>query len=180
MIDIEEMKKKYPRVMIVLRGLWIVVSATILSIILVSPLYIFDIDRQILVNIFTFPVDIIPQPYNLVGVLPIPIGMFLVAWANYALLHIGKIGLRNREPMRTPSKLVLVGPYRYSRNPIYLGVLMILVGSVIVWSSMVALAVLIVVYSVFRYIFIKKEEIILEEAFGEEYRDFKSRVKRWL
>ena len=174
------MNKKYPRVMIVLKGLWLVVFATIFSLILISPLYIFDIDKQVFRDIFTFPADIIPLPYNLVGIFLIPSGLLLVAWANYTLLHIGKIGLRAREPMQTPSTLVVVGPYRYSRNPIYLAVLMMIFGLAIIWSSLVVLLGLIAVYFVFRYIFIKREEIILEDAFGDEYRDFKSRVRRWI
>ena len=98
MVDIEKLKKKYPRAMIVVQGLQILVIATIFSYILMAPFYIFDISSQILVEIFTYPADIIPQPYNLIGILFIPVGMFLVIWANYALLYIGKIGLRNREP----------------------------------------------------------------------------------
>ena len=179
MVDIEKLKKKYPRAMIVVQGLRILVIATIFSYILMAPFYIFDISTQILVDIFTYPADIIPQPYNLIGILFIPVGMFLVIWANYALLHIGKIGLRDREPMQKPSNLVLVGPYRFTRNPIYLGNLLMLLGLVIVWSSIVTAFFLILVYIVFRYIFIKREEIILEEEFGDEYRDFKKRVKRW-
>ncbi|MFX1416653.1 MAG: methyltransferase family protein [Promethearchaeota archaeon] len=180
MVNFEEMKERYPRAMMIVQGLWIIVFATIISYVLISPIYIFDIDRQIVIDFFTFPTDIIPQPYNLVGVLLIPVGMLLVAWANYALLHIGKIGLRNREPMQKPSTLVLAGPYRFSRNPIYLGVLLMLLGLVIVWSSLVAFLCLVAVYVVCRNIFIRREEIILEEEFGDEYRDFKDRVRRWL
>ena len=179
MVDLEKLKKKYPHAMIVVQGLWILALATILSFILIASFYIFDISTQILAYIFTYPADIIPQPYNLIGILFIPVGMFLVIWANYALLYIGKIGLRDREPMQSPSNLVLVGPYRFTRNPIYLGCLLMLLGLVIVWSSIVTLYFLILVYIVFRYIFIKREEIILEEEFGDEYRDFKKRVKRW-
>ena len=179
MVDIEKLKKKYPRAMIIVQGLGILVIATILSYILMAPFYIFDISTQILVDIFTYPADIIPHPINLIGILFIPVGMFLVIWANYALLHIGKIGLRDREPMQKPSNLVLVGPYRFTRNPIYLGNLLMLLGLVIVWSSIVTAFFFILVYIVFRYIFIKREEIILEEEFGDEYRDFKKRVKRW-
>ncbi len=180
MVDFEEMKERYPRGMIIVQGLFMVIIATILSLILIAPLYIFDISEQVLVDFFTFPVDIIPQPYNLVGILLIPIGMLLVIWANYTLLHIGKIGLRNREPMQRPSNLVLVGPFRFTRNPIYLGCLLMMLGLVIVWSSVVTAFFLILVYIVFRYKFIKREEVILEEEFGEEYRDFKKRVGRWV
>ncbi len=157
-----------------------VVICTVLSLLLISPLYLFDIDAQVLIDFFTFPADLIPLPYNLVGIFLIPFGLLLVAWANYTLLHIGKIGLRAREPMQTPSNLVVVGPYRYSRNPIYLAVIMMLLGLVIVWSSLVVLLGLSGVYMVFRYLFIKREEIILEEAFGDEYREFKNRVRRWV
>ncbi|MHA2027163.1 MAG: methyltransferase family protein [Candidatus Thorarchaeota archaeon] len=176
----EEMKEKYPRGMIVVQGLWILILSTIVTYILISPIYIFNIDGQILVDIFTFPVDIIPQPYNLVGLLLIPIGMLLIIWANYALLHIGKIGLRNREPMQKPSNLVLAGPYRFSRNPLYLGALVSLLGLVIVWSSVVIAFLMILVYIIFRYLFIKREELILEEEFGDQYREFKKRVGRWV
>ena len=180
MVDVEKLKKKYPRVMIVVQGLWILVIATIFSYILMAPFYIFDISPQILVDIFTYPADIIPQPYNLIGVLFIPIGMFLVIWANYALLHIGKIGLRNREPMQRPSNLVLVGLFSFTRNPIYFGCLLMMLGLVIVWSSVVTAFLTILVYIIFRNLFIKREEVILEEEFGEEYREFKKRVGRWI
>ncbi len=180
MVDFEGLKEKYPRGMIVVQGLWILIIATIFSYILIAPFYIFDVDRQILVDIFTFPPDIIPQPYSFFGILFIPVGMLFVIWANYALLHIGKIGLRNRDPMQRPSTLVLVGPYRFTRNPIYLGVLLMALGLTIVWSSLVMVLATIAVYAIFRYVFIKKEEIVLEEEFGDEYRDFKKRVRRGL
>ena len=180
MDSFEEMKERYPRGMIVVQGLLMVIFSTIFSLILIAPLYIFDIDEQILVDIFTFPADIIPQPYNLVGLLLIPVGFLLIIWANYALLHIGKIGLRNREPMQKPSNLVLAGPYRFSRNPLYLGCLLVLLGLVIVWSSVVTAFLTILVYIIFRYMFIKKEELILEDEFGDEYRNFKKQVRRWV
>ncbi|MGY5876539.1 MAG: isoprenylcysteine carboxylmethyltransferase family protein [Candidatus Thorarchaeota archaeon] len=179
MVDFEEMKERYPRGMIVVQGLVMLVVSTIATLILLSPLYIFDFDAQVLIDIFTFPANIIPQPYNLLGLVIIPIGMLFVVWANYFLLHIGKIRLRDREPMQRPSTLVLGGPFRFTRNPIYLGCFLMLLGLVIVWSSVVTAFFLIVVYIIFRYIFIKREEVILEEEFGDEYREFKRRVRRW-
>jgi len=179
MVDFEEMKERYPRGMIVVQGLVMLIMSTILSLILISPFYIFDISEQIVVDIFTFPVDLIPQPYNYVGLVFIPVGFLLIIWANYALLVIGKISLRDREPMQRPEYLVLAGPYRFSRNPLYLGALFALVGLVIVWSSIVIAFLTILVYIIFRNRFIKREEIILEEEFGDDYRDFKKRVRRW-
>ena len=176
----EELKEKYPRGMIVVQGLVMLIVTTILSLILVAPLYFFDGSMQVLVDLFLFPPDIIPQPYNLVGVLLIPVGFILIIWANYALLVIGKISLRNREPMQKPSNLVLRGPFKFSRNPLYLGALLALLGLVVVLSSVVTAFFTILVYIIFRYVFIKREEIILEEEFGDEYREFKKNVRRWL
>ena len=176
----EEMKEKYPRGMVVVQGLWILILSTIITYILIAPLYIFEGSIQVLADLFLFPLDIIPQPYNLVGILLIPVGMGLVIWANYALLHIGNIGLRNREPMQKPSNLVLVGPFRFTRNPIYFGCLLMMLGLVIVWSSVVTAFLTILVYIIFRYLFIKREELILEEEFGDQYRQFKKRVGRWV
>jgi protein-S-isoprenylcysteine O-methyltransferase Ste14 len=82
--------------------------------------------------------------------------------------------------MRRPSSLVVVGPFRFTRNPVYLGCVLMLLGLVIVSSSFLAAIGLVFVYAVFRYVFIKREEMILEEGFGAEYRDFKSRVGRWV
>jgi len=179
MIDFKEMKRKYPRAMIVVKLLWSTIVATILSITLLSPFYIFDISSQIIVDVFTFPPNVIPHPYNYVGIPFVPVGLLLTIWANYALLFIGRIGFKDREPMQRPSRLVLVGPYRFTRNPIYLGCLLMVFGMVIVGSSIVAGVLLIAIYVLFRFVFVRREEVILEEEFGEEYRDFKKRVRRW-
>ncbi|MFW9805990.1 MAG: methyltransferase family protein [Candidatus Thorarchaeota archaeon] len=176
----EKMKEKYPRGKVVVQGLWILLIATIFSLILMAPFYIFDVSQQEAVDFFTFPVDIIPQPYNLIGFPLVAVGFFFIIWANYALLYIGRISLRDREPMQRPSNLVLTGPYRFSRNPLYLGCLLALIGMVIVLSSIVMTTLTFLVFLIFRYAFIKREEIILEEEFGDEYREFKNRVRRWL
>ncbi len=180
MVDLKEMKKKYPRAYIGLVLLWMTIFATILTYILKALFNISGIPKQIVVDVFTFPPNVIPHPYNYIGILFIPVGMFLVIWANYALLWVGKIDFKNREPMQRPGSLVLVGPYRFTRNPIYFGNLVMMFGLVIVWSSIVTAFLLIVVYIIFRFVFIKREEVILEEEFGEEYREFKKRIRRWI
>jgi protein-S-isoprenylcysteine O-methyltransferase Ste14 len=173
-------KERYPRGMVVIQALWIIISATILSLILVSPIFIFDIDRQLIKDLFLFPPNLIPHPYNLFGLFLLPVGMILLIWANFTLLYTGEIGLRAREPMQRPSRLLVTGPFRFTRNPIYLGVMLMLLGLVIVWSSFLTAVGLASAYIVFRYLFIKREEVILEEEFGAEYRDYMNRVRRWI
>jgi len=176
----EEMKERYPRGMIVVQGLLMLIVSTIVTLILIAPLYIFDVDAEVLIFVFTFPADIIPQPFNLIGILFLPIGMILVIWANYVLLHVGKIGLRNREPMQKPSALVQAGPFKFTRNPIYLGNVIMALGLTIVMSGLVMFICTILIFIIFRYKFIKREEVILEEEFGDEYRNFKKLVRRWV
>jgi protein-S-isoprenylcysteine O-methyltransferase Ste14 len=180
MADFKELEKKYSSIMIIAQLLWITIVAIILSYILIFLFNIFDISSQNLEDVFTFPPNVIPEPYNYVGILFIPIGMLLVIWANYTLLWIGRISFKNREPMQRPSSLVLVGPFRFTRNPIYFGCILMIFGLVIVWSSIVTAFLLILVYITFRFVFIKREEVILEEEFEEEYRDFRKRVRRWI
>jgi protein-S-isoprenylcysteine O-methyltransferase Ste14 len=180
MADFKELEKKYSSIMIIAQLLWITIVAIILSYILIFLFNIFDISSQNLEDVFTFPPNVIPEPYNYVGILFIPIGMLLIIWANYTLLWIGRISFKNREPMQRPSSLVLVGPFRFTRNPIYFGCILMIFGLVIVWSSIVTAFLLILVYITFRFVFIKREEVILEEEFEEEYRDFRKRVRRWI
>ncbi len=180
MADYEEMKKKYPRTVIIMVLAIQTIIATILALFLRYMFILFDITEQSMVDVFTYPTNFIPDPYNWAGVLLIPVGMFILIWANYALLWTGRIEFKDREPMQRPSNLVLSGPYKYTRNPIYFGCIMMMAGLVIVWSSIVTAFFLIVVYIIFRFVFIRREEVILEEEFGEEYRDFKKRVRRWI
>ena len=179
MVDFKEMWKKHPRAMIGLYLLWSTIVATIFTYILIFLLRSSGISGRAVEDFFTYPPDVIPLPYNYLGVLFIPVGMFLVIWGNYALLYLGKIDFKDREPMQRPSTLVLVGPYRFTRNPIYFGVLLMMLGLVIVWSSIAMVFFLIVVYIIFSY-FVKREEVILEEEFGDKYRNLKKRVRRWV
>ena len=179
MADYKKLKKKYPRSMIIMVLILQTIVATIIMLILRYLFIFLDISEKNMVDFFTYPPNVIPHPYNYAGILLIPIGMFLVIWANYALLWTGRIDFKDREPMQRPKNLVLVGPYKLSRNPIYFGCLLMMLGLVIVWSSIVTAFFLLLVYLLFRF-FIKREEVILEEEFGKEYRVFKKRVRRWI
>jgi protein-S-isoprenylcysteine O-methyltransferase Ste14 len=83
-------------------------------------------------------------------------------------------------PYRPTARLVFSGPYRYSRNPDYLGQALLYVGIALVANSWWPLFILPVVLFVVQRFVIEREERYLEAKFGEEYREYKARVRRWL
>jgi protein-S-isoprenylcysteine O-methyltransferase Ste14 len=130
---------------------------------------------------FIFPANTkIFFPFQLLGILLIVLGFILVIWANYMLLFVSKIGLTAREPFHTPSTLVIDGPYKFSRNPIYSGVCCLAFGLSFLIGSFPLFILAIVLLVIFWRFFIKWEERKLEEVFGEEYLEYKRRVRRWL
>jgi protein-S-isoprenylcysteine O-methyltransferase Ste14 len=138
------------------------------------------VGREVFLSFFFFPEEIsVPYPFNFLGVLAIVLGFVLVVWANYTLLFVGKIGLNAREPFQTPSTLVIEGPYKFSRNPIYLSVIIILIGLAILVGSLSIFIIAIVLFIIFWKWFVSWEEKKLEEVFGEEYLEYKKRVRRW-
>ena len=76
--------------------------------------------------------------------------------------------------------IVDAGPYRFTRNPIYLGMIVGLIGLAIAFDSLWLLVALMPFALVIRYGVVAREEAYLERKFGDVYRRFRSRVRRWL
>jgi protein-S-isoprenylcysteine O-methyltransferase Ste14 len=83
-------------------------------------------------------------------------------------------------PYHPTTALVTSGPYRISRNPAYLGFTLISSGIAFLANAVWLLAPLPVVLAVMRWGVIGREERYLERRFGEEYRRYKARTRRWL
>lgn len=83
-------------------------------------------------------------------------------------------------PWGTARMLVPGGPYRFSRNPMYLGMLFAYLGLTIAIGSWWALPLLAAVLVVMHLGVIRREEAHLEARFGAEYVEYKRRVRRWL
>jgi protein-S-isoprenylcysteine O-methyltransferase Ste14 len=84
-------------------------------------------------------------------------------------------------PTNQPARaLVTTGIYRWTRNPIYLAFFLVYVGIGIIvrnpWILMLVLPLAVIV----RYGVVAREEAYLERRFGDSYRDYKARVRRWL
>lgn len=96
-----------------------------------------------------------------------------------AVQHFNAAGT-NIPPWMPSTALVTRGIYRYSRNPIYLGMALIYAGLSFFADSPVALAVLPVALLVVHFGVILREERYLLGKFGEAYRDYMGRVRRWV
>ena len=86
-------------------------------------------------------------------------------------------------PIRTDrpvERLVTDGPFRYTRNPGYLGLAMLYAGIAVLRNSLWAILLLPVVVCVIQREVIGREERYLERTFGEEYLAYKARVRRWV
>jgi protein-S-isoprenylcysteine O-methyltransferase Ste14 len=76
--------------------------------------------------------------------------------------------------------IVDAGPYRFTRNPIYLGMIVGLVGLAIAFDSLWLLVAVMPFALVIRYGVVAREEAYLERKFGDVYGPYRSRVRRWL
>jgi protein-S-isoprenylcysteine O-methyltransferase Ste14 len=84
------------------------------------------------------------------------------------------------KPFQESSYLVREGLFNYSRNPIYLGMIITLIGVWIVLGSLTPLFIIPVFTWLIQEMFIKEEERMLEEKFGEQYQEYKTSVRRWI
>ena len=83
-------------------------------------------------------------------------------------------------PMNPTTALVTSGPYRLTRNPMYLGMAFLYVAFAFAFGVTWALAFLPAVLVIVDRFVIAREEPYLERKFGQPYRDYKARVRRWL
>ena len=117
--------------------------------------------------------------------LPAAVAGYALVVAGLALLFTCIVGFATEgggtlAPYDPPGALVARGPYRYSRNPMYVGVLTILAGLALArWSTTLA-AYAVVVALGFTAFVLAYEEPHLEQEFGDGYREYKRRVPRWL
>ena len=119
---------------------------------------------------------IVRSPYAYLGVAPIVIGVVLGLSAS-SLFRKHKTTIK---PHETPSALITSGAFRISRNPIYLGMLLILLG-VSVWvGSITAFVSPVLFFLIIDRRFIPREESAMEIVFGDRYRGYKGQVRRWV
>jgi len=125
-----------------------------------------------------YPLRFIPVsiPGAWLGGAVFTVGLALAIWA---IVTIHKAGTRV-ETYKPTTRIVANGPYRFTRNPIYVGMLLGQVGLAVGFDNLWILAALVPFYLVIRYGVIAREEAYLERKFGDIYLSYMSRVRRWL
>jgi protein-S-isoprenylcysteine O-methyltransferase Ste14 len=100
----------------------------------------------------------------------------LMGWAlwQFRLQHTTPI------PVGTPSALVTSGPYRWTRNPMYLGILLVLLSAPLFAGSIWYLLAAPAFWAVVNALFVPYEEAKLEALFGDQFRAFAGKVRRWI
>ena len=83
-------------------------------------------------------------------------------------------------PFSESTKLVVSGAYRFTRNPMYLGMFFCLIGVTLLVNNVVGLLVLLLFFLIIRQRFVLKEEVQMQETFGDDYAQFKARIRRWI
>ena len=117
---------------------------------------------------------LLPWPANLLGVLPLALAFGLRFWAGF-LFYKENTRIVS---LRAPRRLITTGPWKYSRNPLYLGLVLLGFGASLIFATLSLLVLLL--FGIFvLHLLILREERLLEQEFGESYLEYNSRVRRW-
>jgi protein-S-isoprenylcysteine O-methyltransferase Ste14 len=103
-------------------------------------------------------------------------GVLLLGWFEWTIRHAGTTD----SPYEPVSHLVTEGPFHYTRNPAYLSMTMIYTAIATLANALWAIVLLRVALVVIERGVIEREERYLEGKFGEEYLNYKARVRRWI
>jgi protein-S-isoprenylcysteine O-methyltransferase Ste14 len=119
---------------------------------------------------------LIPVPWNLICLMPLLLGIAINLVADKALRMSGT----TVKPFLESTALVTQGVYRLSRHPMYLGFVLILVGVATLLGSLSPWLVLPIFILLMESVFIRVEERMLGEKFGEDWLAYKKKVHRWI
>ena len=124
------------------------------------------------------PLPFLPDdwPAGLLGAVVFVLALVLAIWAIDTMTRAGT----NVPTNRPTTAIVESGPYRFTRNPIYLGMFGGLIGLGIAFDNPWLLLMMALFALVIRYGVVAREEAYLERMFGDAYRGYRRRVRRWL
>jgi len=141
------------------------------------PTYLYGALALILALHFLAPGAVLTKsPWRFLGAAPLAAGAVLNIWSSRLFEREGT----TVKPFRESRALVVRGPYRISRHPMYLGMVLVLAGLAAILGTLSPVFVVIAFIAALELRFIRVEERMLEERFGDEYREYRKRVRRWI
>jgi protein-S-isoprenylcysteine O-methyltransferase Ste14 len=125
---------------------------------------------------YFFEERLLPDTWHLVGIAPIVLG---VVFAGVAARQFTK-AKTNIVPLTISTTLVTNGIFTVTRNPMYVGMVAILIGTALLLNDLWPWFVIALFWLVIRIGFVRHEETLMEQTFGKQYVEYKARVRRWL
>ncbi len=119
---------------------------------------------------------IISGGYKYIGLLIIVIGLSITFYSFYLFK-------KNKTPIlpgTKPTFVVMKGPYKFTRNPMYIGVIMGLAGISLLFGNLLTIISPVIFFFAMDFVYIPFEEKLLEGIFGKKYLDYKKKVRRWV
>jgi protein-S-isoprenylcysteine O-methyltransferase Ste14 len=130
----------------------------------------------ILLHLLLPGATIVPRPWNLLGIVPLAVGVAFNLIADRAF-HAAHTTVR---PFEASSALVTSGVFRVTRNPMYLGFVLALVGLAVLMRSVTPYLVILAFAILLDRRFVTAEERMLAERFGAEWDRYRQGTRRWL
>ncbi len=115
------------------------------------------------------------QIFSTLGLVMIVLGSILIYWAQSTTTYSKSETKQNRDV-----NFFSRGPYKYTRNPTNFAVALMSLGLGFIINSLFTIIFIIVTYLISRFIFIKMQEDILKERYGDVYEEYRKSVKDWL
>ena len=144
---------------------------------MLPPMYLFiALASMVLLHLFMPVYQLMPYPWNAAGLLPLLLGIALNHSADKAFKSNGT----TVNPFEEPTTLLTTGVFSYSRNPMYLGMVMILLGVALLLGTLSPFIIVPVFAIAMDRIFVNFEEKILARRFGDQWKIYQANVRRWL
>ena len=123
--------------------------------------------------------ELIYLPYRqIVSVIILIIGLIVIV--SPVVDFIKSKTTVNPVKFKNVNRLVTTGIYRYSRNPMYLGMILIIISTTVYYLNFLSVFSPLIFYIWINKFQINREEIFLEDKFGREYLEYKSKTRRWI
>jgi protein-S-isoprenylcysteine O-methyltransferase Ste14 len=113
--------------------------------------------------------------YQYVGLLMLIAGSLIIYWAQSTSANYKKRIKKNETMLHFE-----FGPYKYFRSPTHFGLFVMTLGLALIINSLFSVIFTVLAYTITKLFFLKKEEKLLEEKYGETYTNYKKKVKNWV